>query len=47
MCSYKKEMNLNVNMGEFLDLFCVAIIADIMPMTAINYTIVKQGFKKN
>ncbi len=42
----KKEMNLNVNMGEFLDLLCVAIVADIMPMTALNYTMVKQGLKK-
>ena len=42
----KKEMNLNVNMSNFLDLLCVAIIADIMPMTALNYTIVKQGLKK-
>ncbi|BAK74615.1 MAG: single-stranded-DNA-specific exonuclease RecJ [Arcobacter sp.] len=42
----KKEMNLNVNMAEFLDLLCVAIIADIMPMTTLNYTIVKQGLKK-
>lgn len=42
----KKEMNLNVNMGDFLDLLCVAIVADIMPMTALNYTMVKQGLKK-
>lgn len=42
----KKEMNLDVNMSSFLDLLCVAIIADIMPMTALNYTIVKQGLKK-
>lgn len=42
----KKEMNLDVNMSNFLDLLCVAIIADIMPMTALNYTIVKQGLKK-
>jgi single-stranded-DNA-specific exonuclease len=33
-------------MSNFLDLLCVAIIADIMPMTALNYTIVKQGLKK-
>ena len=39
-------MNLDVNMSNFLDLLCVAIIADIMPMTALNYTIVKQGLKK-
>ena len=42
----KKEMNLDVNMTNFLDLLCVAIIADIMPMTALNYTMVKQGLKK-
>jgi single-stranded-DNA-specific exonuclease len=42
----KKEMNLDVNMGNFLDLLSVAIIADIMPMTTLNYTMVKQGLKK-
>ena len=42
----KKEMNLDVNMSNFLDLLCVAIIADIMPMTALNYTLVKQGLKR-
>ncbi len=42
----KKEMNLNVNMSDYLDLLCIAIIADIMPMTALNYTITKQGLKK-
>ena len=42
----KKELNLDVNMSSFLDLLCVAIIADIMPMTALNYTLVKQGLKK-
>jgi len=42
----KKELNLDVKMTEFLDLLCVAIIADIMPMTALNYTLVKLGLKK-
>ena len=42
----KKELNLDINMTKFLDLLCVAIIADIMPMTALNYTLVKQGLKK-
>ncbi|MGM0519421.1 MAG: single-stranded-DNA-specific exonuclease RecJ [Campylobacterota bacterium] len=42
----KKELNLDVNMGDFLDLLALAIIADIMPMTALNYTMVKQGLKK-
>lgn len=42
----KKELNLDINMSEFLDLLCIAIIADIMPMTSLNYTMVKQGLKK-
>lgn len=42
----KNELNLDVNMGEFLDLLCIAIIADIMPMTSLNYTMVKHGLKK-
>ncbi len=42
----KKELNLDVNMGQFLDLLCIAIVADIMPMTKLNYTLVKQGLKK-
>lgn len=42
----KKELNLDVNMGNFLDLLSIAIIADIMPMTNLNYTMVKQGLKK-
>lgn len=44
--SIKKELNLDVKMTDFLDLLCVAIIADIMPMTALNYTLVKLGLKK-
>ena len=42
----KKELNLNVNMGDFLDLLSIAIIADMMPMTKLNYTMVKQGLKR-
>ena len=42
----KKELNLDVKMTEFLDLLCVAIIADIMPMTTLNYTLVKLGLKR-
>ena len=44
--SIKKALNSNVNMGDFLDLLCIAIIADIMPMTSLNYTMVKSGLKK-
>ncbi|MGA1933259.1 single-stranded-DNA-specific exonuclease RecJ [Arcobacter sp. YIC-464] len=42
----KKELNLNINMSDFLDLLALAIVADIMPMTELNYTMVKQGLKK-
>lgn len=42
----KKELDYKVNMGDYLDLLCIAIIADIMPMTTLNYTMVKQGLKK-
>ena len=42
----KKQMNLNVDMSSFLDLLSLAIIADIMPMTTLNYTLVIQLLKK-
>ena len=42
----KQELDYKVNMGEFLDLLCIAIVADMMPMTSLNYTMVKTGLKK-
>jgi len=42
----KNEMHLSVDMGSFLDILSIAIIADIMPMTSLNYTMVKHGLKK-
>ena len=42
----KKELNCAVNLQEFFDLLSVAIIADIMPMTSLNYTMVKYGLKQ-
>ncbi|WP_419678021.1 single-stranded-DNA-specific exonuclease RecJ [Aliarcobacter lanthieri] len=42
----KKELNLNVDMSSYLDLLTLAIIADIMPMRSLNYTMVKQGLKR-
>lgn len=44
--SVKKELNKKISMQDFFDLLCVAIIADIMPMTSLNYTMVKHGLKK-
>ena len=41
----KNEMNYDINMSSYLDLLCLAIIADIMPMTSLNYTMVRQGLK--
>lgn len=42
----KKELNVNVDMSSYLDLLTLAIIADIMPMRSLNYTMVKQGLKR-
>ena len=44
--SIKKALQANINMSHFLDLLCIAIIADIMPMTSLNYTMVKSGLKR-
>ena len=36
----------NVDLSSYLDLLTLAIIVDIMPMTSLNHTMVKQGLKK-
>ena len=41
----KKELLLNINMKQFLDILAIAIIADIMPLIDINRTLVKEGLK--
>lgn len=41
----KKELNLNIDMKEFIDLLSIAIIADIMPLIDINRVLVKEGLK--
>lgn len=41
----KKELNLSINMKQFLDILAIAIIADIMPLVDINRTLVKEGLK--
>jgi len=41
----KKELALHVEMKQFLDILCIAIIADIMPLIDINRTLVKEGLK--
>jgi len=42
----KQEINAKIDMSSFMDILCIAIIADIMPMTSLNYTMVKFGLKK-
>ena len=41
----KKELALNIDMKQFLDILAIAIIADIMPLVNINRTLVKEGLK--
>ncbi len=41
----KKELSLPIDMKQFLDILCIAIIADIMPLVDINRTLVKEGLK--
>jgi len=41
----KKELSLNIDMKQFLDILAIAIIADIMPLVDINRTLVKEGLK--
>jgi len=41
----KKELNLNIDMKQFLDILAIAIIADIMPLIDINRTLVQEGLK--
>jgi single-stranded-DNA-specific exonuclease len=42
----KKELSLAIDMKQFLDMLCIAIIADIMPLIDINRTLVKEGLKQ-
>lgn len=41
----KKELSLSIDMKQFLDILCIAIIADIMPLIDINRTLVKEGLR--
>ncbi len=41
----KKELDLKIDMRQFLDILAIAIIADIMPLIDINRTLVKEGLK--
>ena len=46
----KRLLNVDIDMMEFIDLVAIATIADVMPITNLNHTIVKVGleyFSKN
>ncbi len=39
----KKEINSSLNLTQFIDLLCLAIVADVMPLIDINLTLVLKG----
>ena len=41
----KKELSLDIDMKQFLDILAIGIIADVMPLVDINRTLVKEGLK--
>ncbi len=45
VASLKEALELNYNLGKFLDILSIAIIADMMPLSDINRTMVKSGLK--
>jgi len=42
----KKEIGSSVNLGQFMDLLCLAIVADVMPLQDINRTLVLKGLEQ-
>ena len=42
----KKELALEINMSQYLDLVALAVIADVMPLYDVNRAIVQEGLKK-
>jgi len=43
MALIKKELGLAIDMGQFLELLALAVIADVMPLVGINRAIVQAG----
>ncbi len=41
----KKELHLDINMSQYLDLLSLAVIADVMPLIGMNRAMVKSGLK--
>ncbi len=45
MALIKKEIASSVDLSQFLDLLCLAIVADVMPLNDINRTLVIKGLQ--
>lgn len=43
MALIKKELGLAIDMGQFLELLALAVIADVMPLVGVNRAIVQAG----
>ena len=46
LAEVKRELSAEIDMGQFLELLALAIVADVMPLTGINRTIVQAGLKQ-
>lgn len=46
MAQLKKELGLSIDMGQFLELLALAVIADVMPLVGVNRAIVQAGLKQ-
>lgn len=46
MALVKKKLGLGTDMGQFLELLALAIIADVMPLVGINRVIVQAGLRQ-
>ena len=42
----KQELDLSINMGQYLPLLALAVVADVMPLVGINRAIVQHGLKQ-
>ncbi len=42
----KKELGLSIELGQFLEILALAVIADVMPLVGINRAIVKAGLRQ-
>jgi len=42
----KAELKAEIDLREFTDILCIAIVADVMPLTHMNRTLVNMGLKR-